>query len=81
MDVVGPICESGDFLARDAVLPVVEPGGYLCILDAGAYGMSLASNYNTRPRAAEVLVEGSRVRIIRRRETVKDLLQNEATCL
>lgn len=81
MDVVGPICESGDFLAHDAVLPVVETGGYLCILDAGAYGMSLASNYNTRPRAAEVLVEGSRVRIIRRRETVKDLLQPEVTCL
>jgi diaminopimelate decarboxylase len=81
MDVVGPICETGDFLARDAVLPVVETGGYLCILDAGAYGMALASNYNTRPRAAEVLVEGGRVRIIRRRETVKDLLQHEVTCL
>jgi diaminopimelate decarboxylase len=81
MDVVGPICESGDFLARDTVLPVVEPGSYLCILDAGAYGMVLASNYNTRPRAAEVLVEGSRVRIVRRRETIKDLLQHEVTCL
>jgi len=81
MDVVGPICESGDFLARDTVLPVVESGSYLCILDAGAYGMVLASNYNTRPRAAEVLVEGSRVRIIRRRETIKDLLQHEVTCL
>jgi diaminopimelate decarboxylase len=81
MDVVGPICETGDFLARDAVLPVVERGGYLCILDAGAYGMSLASNYNTRPRAAEVMVEGGRARIIRRRESIKDLLQPEVTCL
>src|SRR5205807_5543896 len=81
MDVVGPICETGDFLARDAVLPVVERGGYLCILDAGAYGMSLASNYNTRPRAAEIMVEGGRARIIRRRESIKDLLQPEVTCL
>lgn len=81
MDVVGPICETGDFLARDAVLPVVEPGGYICILDAGAYGMALASNYNTRPRAGEVLVEGGRARLIRRRETIKDLLQPEVTCL
>jgi len=53
----------------------------LCILDAGAYGMSLASNYNSRPRGAEVLVEGTRARLIRRRETIKDLLQQEAACL
>src|SRR5579864_4446620 len=80
-DVVGPVCESGDFLARDTMLPELTPGENLCILDAGAYGMSLASNYNSRPRAAEVLVEGSRVRLIRRRETVKDLLQEESACL
>jgi diaminopimelate decarboxylase len=80
-DIVGPICESGDFLARDAMLPTVTPGDNLCILDAGAYGMSLASNYNSRPRAAEVLVDGTRVRPIRRRETIKDLLQQEAACL
>jgi diaminopimelate decarboxylase len=80
-DVVGPVCESGDFLARDAMLPELTPGENLCILDAGAYGMSLASNYNSRPRAAEVLVDGSRVRLIRRRETIKDLLQEEAACL
>jgi diaminopimelate decarboxylase len=79
--VVGPVCESGDFLARDAMLPELTPGENLCILDAGAYGMSLASNYNSRPRAAEVLVDGSRVRLIRRRETIKDLLQEEAACL
>jgi diaminopimelate decarboxylase len=57
------------------------PGENLCVLDAGAYGMSLASNYNTRPRAAEVLVDGTRARLIRRRETMKDLLQQEAACL
>ncbi|HWX54973.1 MAG TPA: diaminopimelate decarboxylase [Verrucomicrobiae bacterium] len=80
-DVVGPICETGDFLARDAVLPAVPPGELLCVYDAGAYGMSLASNYNTRLRAAEVLVDGARARLIRRRETLKDLLQPELACL
>ena len=80
-NVVGPVCESGDFLARDAMLPELTPGENLCIFDAGAYGMSLASNYNSRPRAAEVLVDGSRVKLIRRRETIKDLLQEEAVCL
>jgi diaminopimelate decarboxylase len=80
-DVAGPVCESGDFLARDAMLPQLEAGENLCVLDAGAYGMSLASNYNTRPRAAEVLVDGKRVRPIRRRETLKDLLQQELDCL
>jgi len=80
-DIAGPVCESGDFLARDAMLPAVTPGENLCVLDAGAYGMSLASNYNTRPRAAEVLVDGNRARLVRRRETIKDLLQPEASCL
>jgi diaminopimelate decarboxylase len=80
-DIAGPVCESGDFLARDAILPAVAQGENLCVLDAGAYGMSLASNYNTRPRAAEVLVDGKRARLIRRRETIKDLLQQEAACL
>src|SRR5579871_1521758 len=73
-DIVGPVCETGDFLARDAALPEVLPGGLLCILDAGAYGMSLASNYNTRPRAAEVLVEGDQASLVRRRENLQDLL-------
>ena len=77
VDVVGPVCESGDFFARDRVLPKVERGDLLAVLDAGAYGMALASNYNTRPRAAEVLVEGRRARLIRRRETKKDLLAVE----
>jgi len=79
--VAGPVCESGDFLARDAMLPAVTPGELLCVLDSGAYGMALASNYNSRPRAAEVLVDGTRVRLVRRRETIKDLLQPEAACL
>ena len=62
MDVVGPVCETGDFFARDRELPALAPGDLLAILDAGAYGMSLASNYNTRGRAAEVLVDGKKVR-------------------
>ena len=78
-DIVGPVCESGDFFARDRELAHVEEGELLAILDAGAYGMSLASNYNTRPRAAEVLVSGKRVRLIRRRESVDDLLAAERT--
>lgn len=76
-DICGPICESGDFLARDADLPVTSPGELLCVYDAGAYGMSLASNYNTRPRATEILVEGTRARVIRRREKLKELLAAE----
>jgi diaminopimelate decarboxylase len=76
-DVVGPICESSDFLARDRKLPEMAEGDLVAILDAGAYGMSLASNYNSRPRAAEVLVEGRTARLIRRRETSADLLRVE----
>jgi len=77
VDVVGPVCESGDFFARDREMPPVEQGDLVAILDAGAYGMSLSSNYNTRPRPAEVLVEGKKARLIRRRETMKDLLGPE----
>jgi len=76
-DVVGPICETGDFFARDRELPTAGQGDLLAILDAGAYGMVLASNYNTRPRPAEILVSGKSVRVIRRRETVSDLLRTE----
>ena len=75
-DLVGPVCESGDFFARDRAVRA-EEGDLLAILDAGAYGISLASNYNTRPRAAEVLVEGGQARLIRRRETMDDLLATE----
>lgn len=76
-DVVGPICESGDFLARDRDLQVLERGELLAIGAAGAYGFTMASNYNTRPRAAEVMVRGDRYAVIRRRETVDDLLATE----
>lgn len=77
VDVVGPVCESGDFFARDRELPHVEEGDLLAILDAGAYGMALASNYNTRPRPAEVLVSGKSVKVIRRRETIRQLYSAE----
>lgn len=76
-DVVGPVCESGDFLARERTLPVVEPGDLLAVLDAGAYGMVMASNYNTRPRPAEVVVDGKKVYLARERETLDDLLRHE----
>jgi diaminopimelate decarboxylase len=77
VDVVGPVCETGDFFARDRALPNVKEGDLLAILDAGAYGMALASNYNTRPRPAEVLVSGNSAKIIRRREKVADLIRAE----
>ena len=83
VDIVGPVCESGDFFARGRELPPVKPGDLLAILDAGAYGMTLSSNYNTRPRPAEVLVEGAKgaegtaSRLIRRRETHRDLFAPE----
>jgi diaminopimelate decarboxylase len=77
VDVVGPVCESGDFFARDRALPPIQPGDYLALLDAGAYGLVQSSNYNTRLRPAEVLIEGKKVRLIRRRETITDLLAPE----
>lgn len=76
-DVVGPICETGDFLARDRELADVQAGEYLAIAAAGAYGFVQASNYNSRPRAAEVLVDGSQWRIIRERESYMDLIRGE----
>jgi diaminopimelate decarboxylase len=76
-DVVGPVCETGDFFARDRELSGVAEGDLLAILDTGAYGMVLASNYNTRPRPAEVLVKGRTVKVVRRRERVGDLLRGE----
>jgi diaminopimelate decarboxylase len=77
VDIVGPVCETGDFFARDRELPLINEGDLLALLDAGAYGMALASNYNTRPRPAEVLVDGKSVKIIRRREALEDLLRPE----
>jgi diaminopimelate decarboxylase len=81
VDVVGPVCESGDFFARDRDLPAVKPNDLVVLLDAGAYGMSQTSNYNTRPRPAEVLIEGSSAKLIRRRETMQDLLTPELSGL
>jgi len=81
VDIVGPICESADFFARDRELPAVGEGALLAILDTGAYGMALASNYNSRSRAAEVLVSGKTVKVIRKRETISDLLRNEVAAL
>ena len=77
VDVVGPVCETGDFFARDRQVKPVEPGDLLALLDAGAYGMAQSSNYNSRMRPAEVLVEGKKHRLIRRREEMKDLLATE----
>jgi diaminopimelate decarboxylase len=76
-DVVGPVCESGDYLARDRNLPAVRSGDLLATFSAGAYGMAMSSNYNGRCRAAEVLVDGEHHRLIRRRETFEDLIQTE----
>lgn len=76
-DIVGPICESGDFLAKDREIEKITPGEYLAVMSAGAYGFSMSSNYNSRPRAAEVLVKGENYGLIRKRETFKDLIKNE----
>ncbi len=77
VDVVGPVCESGDFLARERELPVVAPGDLLAIRDVGAYCFAMASNYNLRPRPAEVLCEDGAFRLIRRRESFEDLVRLE----
>jgi diaminopimelate decarboxylase len=77
VDVVGPICETGDFFAREREMPIMQEGDLLAVLDTGAYGMAIASNYNTRPRPAEVLVDGKSVKVIRRRETITDLVHGE----
>lgn len=77
VDIVGPICESGDFLGRDRNLGVIEPGSLLSVSGAGAYGFTMSSNYNSRPRAAEVLVDGTEWRVVRQRETVADLMRGE----
>jgi diaminopimelate decarboxylase len=77
VDVVGPVCETADFLARGRDLPTVEAGALLAIRDVGAYGFSMASTYNMRPRAAEALVDGGRLRLIRRRETFDDMVRAE----
>ncbi len=78
VDVVGPVCESGDFLARERALPLPEPGEVLAVRTAGAYGFTMASNYNSRCRPAEVVVDGTRVHLARRRESLDDLIQGES---
>jgi diaminopimelate decarboxylase len=77
VDIVGPVCETGDFFAREREMPPVEEGDLLAILDTGAYGMVLSSNYNSRPRPAEVLVSGKSAKLIRRREKLSDVLRAE----
>lgn len=76
-DVVGPLCETGDFLARDRELPEFSPGDLMAVFGTGAYGFALASNYNSRPRPSEILIEGENPRLIRRRETLDDLMAGE----
>ncbi len=77
-DLVGPVCETGDFFARDREVPDLQPGDYLALMNAGAYGFALSSNYNSRPRSAEVLVDGARFEVVRRRESFEDLVRGEA---
>jgi len=76
-DVVGPICESGDFLAKDREMEAVEPGDLIAVMSAGAYGFTMSSTYNSRPRAAEVMVRGDRFAVIRERERYEDLVRGE----
>jgi diaminopimelate decarboxylase len=76
-DVVGPVCESGDFLGRDRALGI-EAGDLLAVVSAGAYGAVMSSNYNTRPRAPEVMVDGDKFQVVRRRETVAELITPES---
>jgi diaminopimelate decarboxylase len=76
-DIVGPVCESGDFMARGRQVPDFAPGDYIAVMSAGAYGFTMSSNYNSRPRVPEVLVDRHRYLVIRRRETYDDLVRNE----
>jgi len=77
VDIVGPICETGDYIAKDRSFPIIENGEYIAIECAGAYGRAMASQYNSRPRGAEVLVNGSKVSVIRKAETIEDLITLE----
>jgi diaminopimelate decarboxylase len=78
VDVVGPVCESGDFLAKDRAMPEVKAGDLLAVMSAGAYGFVMASNYNSRPRVPEILVKGKEIHVIRERESLADLVRGEA---
>ena len=76
-DVVGPICESGDFFAKDREIPKPNPGDLLAVMSAGAYGFTMASNYNAHPRPPEILVDGREFHVVRRRESFEDLIRGE----
>jgi diaminopimelate decarboxylase len=76
-DVVGPVCESGDFFARERDLPEVQSGDLLAVMSAGAYGFVMASNYNSRPRPAEVIVNGAECSVVRERDTFEDIIRGE----
>lgn len=78
VDIVGPVCESGDFLAKDRALAEVKPGELLAVMSAGAYGFVMSSNYNSRPRVPEALIKGGEIHVIRQRETNEDLIRGEA---
>lgn len=77
-DIVGPICETGDFIARDREIPELMPKDLIAVMSSGAYGFTMASNYNSRPRVAEVMVNGSQFEVVRRREIIEDLVRNES---
>jgi len=76
-DIVGPICESGDFFAKERNIPKVKEGSYLAVMSAGAYGFSMSSNYNSRLRPIEVMISGNKITVIRKRESFLDLIRNE----
>ena len=78
VDIVGPICESGDFLAKDRKMPQPQAGDLLAVMSAGAYGFTMASNYNSRPKTPEVLVKEDTIMVIRQRETYEDLIRGES---
>ena len=80
-DIVGPVCETGDFIAKNREISESKKGDYLAIMSAGAYGMTMASNYNARRRAPEVMVDGNEFKIIRSRETLDHLLYDEVETL
>jgi diaminopimelate decarboxylase len=76
-DIVGPICESGDFLVKDREVPMFTQGDLMAFMSAGAYGFAMSSSYNSRPRVAEVMVKGDKFEVIRERETIEDLIKGE----
>jgi diaminopimelate decarboxylase len=78
MDIVGPVCESGDFFAQDREIPQLAPGDRIAVLSSGAYGFVMSSNYNSRPLLPEILIDGNQVHLARARQSLEDLIQGEA---